>query len=263
MAADLPVKAPIMKAPPPQVYNWTGCYIAGGGGYGLYDIDHTVTNPVGGAAFDLPHDNGGRGWFGSVGGGCDLQFGSPLGGSGLFGGSWVIGILGDVDFMSIKGNYSYLCPAGCIGADGYSGQLKESSAGYIGARLGWVVTPQLLTYFSGGWTETRFDSATLTGNPGAFIVGSVTSLPAQTFNGWFFGGGTEYAIGWLPGLFWRSEVRFAQYQSRSTAIACVTGVCNTAPGINVIDHAKAYVQTARSELVWRFNWGGGSVMSRY
>jgi outer membrane immunogenic protein len=277
MAADLPTKAPIMKAPPAPVYNWTGCYIAGGGGYGLYDIEHNVTNPVVGAlppVFDIGHDNGGRGWFGSVGGGCDLQFASPLGSSGLFGGNWVFGILGDYDFMSIKGNYSYLCPGGCIAfaggglipVDGFIGQRKESSAGYIGARLGWVVSPQLLTYVSGGWTETQFDGATLVDGSGATTV--AVALGSQTYNGWFIGGGTEYAIGWLPGLFWRSEYRFAQYSGKSSPFACLIPAggaagCSTAPGVNAIDNAKPNVQTVRSELVWRFNWGGGSIMSRY
>jgi len=260
MAADLPVKAP-MRAPPPQVYNWTGCYIAGGFGYGLYDIDHSVSNPVVGgvpAIFDPGHDNGGRGWLGTVGGGCDLQFAGPLGGN------WVIGILGDVDFMNIKGNYSTMCPGGCIGADGYFGPLTESSAGYIGGRIGMTFTPQLLGYVSAGWTETRFDAATLVGFgiPGATAP---VTLPAQTFNGWFFGGGTEYAVGFLPGLFWRSEYRFSQYSAKTTPLVCSNlAICNTGGGLNAIDNAKPYVQTVRSELVWRFNpWGTGGVMSRY
>jgi outer membrane immunogenic protein len=262
MAADLPVKAPIMKAPPPPVYNWTGCYIAGGGGYGLYDVEHFTTSP--GPLFGVAQeqDNGGRGWFGTVGGGCDLQFASPFGGSApFFGGQWVIGILGDFDFMRIRGNYTVNCPLGCVGPFSLTGQANESSAGYIGARLGWVVVPQLLAYVDGGWTETRFDSATLTDTFGS---ASTVGIPAQTFNGWFFGGGTEYAIGWLPGLYWRNEYRFSQYQQKSTAVACIIGACNTVPGINSIDNAKPFVQTVRSELVWRFNWfGGAPVMSRY
>ena len=38
MAADMAPR--YTKAPPPiaaPVANWTGCYIAGGGGYGIYD----------------------------------------------------------------------------------------------------------------------------------------------------------------------------------------------------------------------------------
>ncbi len=39
IAADMPVKAPpITKAPlAPIGYNWTGCYVDGGGGYGLFN----------------------------------------------------------------------------------------------------------------------------------------------------------------------------------------------------------------------------------
>jgi opacity protein-like surface antigen len=41
MAADMPVKA--RPAPPPApVYNWTGCYIKGGGGYGMWNQDTTA-----------------------------------------------------------------------------------------------------------------------------------------------------------------------------------------------------------------------------
>src|SRR5262245_41574954 len=32
-AADLPAKAPVLKAPPPAIYNWTGFYVGGNAGY--------------------------------------------------------------------------------------------------------------------------------------------------------------------------------------------------------------------------------------
>ncbi len=32
-AADMPVKGPVYKAPPPQVYNWTGCYVGANVGW--------------------------------------------------------------------------------------------------------------------------------------------------------------------------------------------------------------------------------------
>jgi len=34
IAADMPVKAAIYKAPPPIAYSWTGFYVGGNGGYG-------------------------------------------------------------------------------------------------------------------------------------------------------------------------------------------------------------------------------------
>jgi len=40
-AADLPVKAPVYKAPPLPIYNWTGCYLGGnvGGVWGRSNIN--------------------------------------------------------------------------------------------------------------------------------------------------------------------------------------------------------------------------------
>jgi outer membrane immunogenic protein len=252
-AADLPRKMSAPPPPPPPVYSWTGCYIAGGIGYGLYDINHIISSP-GAPVFGVAQasDNGGRGWLGTVGVGCDLQFASPFGGNLPFlGGNWLVGVLADFDWMNIKGNYTTNCPSGCAGPFSFTGELKERNAVYVGARLGWVVTPQLLTYVSGGWTRTRFDGATLLDSFGGTAV---AALPAQNFNGWFLGGGTEYALGWLPGLYWRSEYRFADYRSESTTVACISGNCNTLAGINAIDNAHPYVQTVRSELVWRFSW---------
>jgi outer membrane immunogenic protein len=65
VAADLPppVYAPVYKAPPPPVYNWTGCYVGGGGGYGMWGQD-TFVNNAAGAQITNNITNGGKGWFG-------------------------------------------------------------------------------------------------------------------------------------------------------------------------------------------------------
>ncbi len=68
-----------MKAAPlpVPVASWTGCYI--GGGYGLWDqentnfFDATATSPR--TQVSVTDSAGGRGWFGTVQGGCDYQFG--------------------------------------------------------------------------------------------------------------------------------------------------------------------------------------------
>ncbi len=48
-AADLPAPAPNYYKAPPPVYNWTGCYIAGGGGYGWWNQDSQVVVTATGA----------------------------------------------------------------------------------------------------------------------------------------------------------------------------------------------------------------------
>jgi outer membrane immunogenic protein len=84
---------------------------------------------------------------------------------------------------------------------------------------------------------------------------------AHTYNGWFLGGGYEYALsGIIPfnGLYWRTEYRFAQYQ---TADIPVVFTATGAP-FGVSEHMQKYTQTITSGLVWRFNFGG-ALAARY
>jgi outer membrane immunogenic protein len=122
------------------------------------------------------------------------------------------------------------------------------SAWSVGGRIGYLITPSVLTYFSGGFTEARFGTLDLTlttATTPSFTIGS------HTYTGWFLGGGYEYNLNWLPGLFWKTEYRFAQYETDSLPLTVYsTGAATT----RSIDSTK-YVQTIRSELVWRFNWG--------
>ena len=88
-AADLAAR-PYTKAPPPAaVYNWTGFYIFGGGGYGMFDSPTHVTNFPGGTPLTIDQKVGGDGYFGTVGVGYDWQFS----------GSWVAGVFADRCFL--------------------------------------------------------------------------------------------------------------------------------------------------------------------
>src|SRR6185437_5726821 len=144
-AADLPLPAKSMVAPPPlPVTNWTGCYVAGGAGYGMWNQDsYTETFPAPFIPTTANSTSGGRGWFGVAGGGCDYQL-------NVFGAGLVVGALGDFDFMHIHGDFS---PSGTT----IVGSENERWAWAVGARVGYLVTPTLLTYFNGGYTQTRFD----------------------------------------------------------------------------------------------------------
>jgi outer membrane immunogenic protein len=240
LAADLAVKAPVMKALPPPVTSWTGCYINGGGGYGMSNIDHSFETFPGLLAENAGGTDGGRGWMGTIGGGCDYQIAS----------NWLIGIQGDYNFTHIHGQVEDSVTI-------LQGDANISSTWGIGGRIGYLVTPQLLTYVNGGYTEARMDQVNLAsfglGAPSVF-------LPSTTFHGWFIGGGTEYAFTWLPiqGLYWRNEYRFAQYNSTDLDRLVVGTGAATAFG----DNYHPYVQTITTSLVWRFNWLG-PVSARY
>ena len=95
-----------MSVPAPVAYapSWTGCYIGGGGGgYGLWNQENTgfIDGPPR-VQFTSTTTAGGRGYLGTVGGGCDYQFGF----AGL---NLVVGAFGDYDWSSIKGRLESAC----------------------------------------------------------------------------------------------------------------------------------------------------------
>jgi outer membrane immunogenic protein len=243
-AADLPTKAPPMVAAAPAM-SWTGCYISGGIGYGMWNQDESIS------AFGLStgtYTNGGRGWLGRGGVGCDYQF-NP---------SWLVGAFGDFDWANIKSNGASGANFTPNGAGGppVAAAEKENRAWHAGLRLGYLPYPNLLTFVSGGWTQAHFTQRDyfflLTGAP----VG--TSFPDHTYSGWFLGGGTEYALPWAHGLFWKTEYRFAQYRADDLALFVTT----TGLPTGTIGHDEKFVQTVTTSLVWRFNFGG-PVVARY
>jgi outer membrane immunogenic protein len=227
-----------MSAPPPPVANWTGCYVNGGGGYGMWNQDsYFETFPAPFVPLAANATNGGRGWFGVVGGGCDYQL-------SVFGAGLVIGAFGDADFMHLHGDFS---PSSST----VVGDENERWAWAAGARIGYLVTPTVLTYFNGGYTQTRFDQINFSfsaapATPSPFVI------PGHNYRGWFIGGGMEFALTVLPipGFFWRNEYRYSSYQSADLEILATPPV----PPTGLAQHMRNQVQTLATELVYKLNW---------
>jgi outer membrane immunogenic protein len=266
-AADMAVKAPPM-APPAPVYNWTGFWISGGFGYALADVGTSATAATAPFAFfDPGHDLGMKGWLGKVGAGWDYQFAGPLG-------NWVVGAFVDGSWSNIRGQDAFLC-IGCAGAQSFAGQRQNDWSWAVGGRVGYVVTPTLLTYFNGGWTQSHWKQVNWIDNNPADIgvgFGSFTGLvaPSQTRNGWFIGGGTEYSFAnsFIPirGLFWKNEVRFSEFGNNTVGQLCTVSLgagCGVAGSINSLARTHIVEQAATTELVYRFNWGGPGVVAKY
>jgi outer membrane immunogenic protein len=248
-AADMPVKAP---APPPPVMSWTGCYIDGGVGYGMWNEDNTLSGAlVGGGPAVLvgtTTTSGGRGWLGRVGGGCDYQLSGGMS-------RWVVGIMGDYDFMSLSGtnNANELIVVPGVGTFPLSSSEKETNAGYVGLRLGYLLTPSILSFVDGGWTGTRFTQTqeiiTLTGAP----VGA--QYPNFRTQGWFLGSGFETPLSsWMnglpSGLFLKTEYRYASYSAKNLGeFVVATGALT-----GNVERVRPSNQTVTTSLVWRFNW---------
>jgi len=107
-----------------------------------------------------------------------------------------------------------------------------------------------LAYVSAGFTQAHFNSFALVDTFSGDATG--LSVPAHTYNGWFLGTGYEYGLTLLPGLFWKTEYRFSEFSGANLPLIC-TNICQEGP---FAIHARKFEQTIRSELVWRFNWGG-------
>lgn len=238
-AADLAArpytKAPMAAAP---VANWSGCYVGAGGGGAMSNNDYNDFTTATGAVLDNNLTGGARGWFGTVQGGCDYQFNN-----------WVVGAFADYDFMDVHGDHGF--------AGAFTGQQKQDWQWAVGGRVGYLVLPQLLTYVSGGYTQTHWKGTTFF-FPG--IAAAAFSAPGFTKGGWFIGTGDEYALtSFLPGLFWKTEYRYSEFDRANVAVSdFATGLPT---GFSQTEKLREH--SVRSELVYRFNWGGAPLVAKY
>jgi len=246
-AADLGArpyaKAPMAVAP---AYNWTGFYIFGGGGAGLWAADSNVQTAPGAVALTRDQRLGGSGWFGTVGIGYDWQFN----------GRWVAGIFGDGQFGDIRGSLS----DPFFGTEGRE-KLKTSYA--AGVRVGYLVAPNVLSYVNGGYSGSEWSGTTQS----VIVPGGVNVATTGSFqrNGWFIGGGVENNLDIFgiaaPGWFMKTEYRSAFYDRIALPETFVPAFGGGATGTAAT--FKPWTQTISTSLVYRFNWGGAPVAARY
>jgi outer membrane immunogenic protein len=209
-----------------QVSNWTGFYANGGVGYGLWDAETTTDTAGGGCVSCAKTDHAGRGWLGEVGLGYDYQFTDRI----------IAGLLFNYDFSDMRGRVS--------DAVFTTGQSNNDSTWFIGARAGWLMTPDILNYWSVGYTRTHFGGANLNNSfTGAPLPGA--HLDSYEAGGWFLGGGLEVAM--HGGWFWRSEVRYADYSKDARAETGITPIFHL--------NFDPVVETATTEIVYKFNLG--------
>jgi outer membrane immunogenic protein len=242
-AADLAPRT-YTKAPPPVVApSWTGFYVFGGGGGGLWAADQHVQTTGSQIPLTIDQRQGGSGWFGTVGAGYDWQFNT----------SWVAGILADGQFGSIRGTIQ-------DPFFGITGTEKLQDSWAVGVRLGYLVAPNVLSYVNGGYSGAHYSSTTL--------LGVTTGLPSGAHinsfnqNGFFIGGGVENNLNIFgitaPGWFMKTEYRSAFY-GRKTADELFDGT-NLPVGNSI--RFNTWNQTISTSLVYRFNWTG-PVVAKY
>ncbi len=168
LGADLPSKAPLLKAPMAAPYSWTGFYLGVNAGYGVGQGQGNLL--VAGETFNAMPGGG----FGGGQLGYNYQLGSI-----------VLGAETDIQGAGISD--SRTCVVTCFGGTSALIDQKLTWFGTTRARLGWASGP-VLTYVTGGaaygGTETGLG---MNGGP-------VTSV-SSTKSGWTWGTGVEAALG--------------------------------------------------------------------
>jgi outer membrane immunogenic protein len=245
MAADMAPRT-YSKAPAPMAVapSWTGFYIFGGAGGGIWAADTTTQNTLTGACILCSNQRqGGSGWYGTVGAGYDWQVNQ----------SWVIGVLADGQFGGIKGTIQDQTAI-------ISASEKNKDAYAAGVRVGYLVAPNVLSYVNAGYSGSDWSSTSFL----ASNTGAATALHSNSFslNGWFIGGGVENNLNIFgiaaPGWFMKTEYRTAFYNTKN--ISELVNGTNALAGTDIT--FKPWVTTISTSLVYRFNWSG-PVVAKY
>jgi outer membrane immunogenic protein len=132
-------------------------------------------------------------------------------------------------------------------------KLRDSYA--AGARLGYLVAPNVLSYVNAGYSGSQWSGvglSTLAAAGGPVVY----NTPSFSRNGWFVGGGVENSLNIFgiaaPGWFMKTEYRVAYYDRATLPGTFVAPLVPT----GFADTFKPWVQTISTSLVYRFNWGG-------
>jgi outer membrane immunogenic protein len=195
----VPVAAPAV-IPVAASYGWTGWYVGGNIGYGLTratwgnNADPTVAW----------NDPGGVVGFGPFAAGGGFQFRNPkpsgVAGGGQIGydaqiGNWVLGAVAEFDGLGLKASSTTVTAAA---SEGLSAQ--ENWLWTLRARAGFVPTPNLLVYLSGGVAYGQVNNALNF----QFLPPSTSYIASSTSTkvGWAAGVGIEYKMTthWSVGL---------------------------------------------------------------
>jgi outer membrane immunogenic protein len=221
LAADMPLKAPAYKAPPPvYVYSWTGCYVGGNVG-GLWarkeGFDASPNSTTFGRSSGTIDVNG---WLGGIQAGCNYQVGG-----------WVFGIQGDYDWTNATGSSANLLVANVTNS------VRIKSLASVTGRVGYA-WDRFLGYVKGGgaWERDEYnDFFTTTGAP--FVTGS------ETRGGWTVGIGGEYAFtDWLSGF---AEYDYYNFGTRTLTFVCAQPGCGpggTATPLGDIRETKSVIK---------------------
>ena len=241
-AADLPPAPVYAKAPAaPPTYSWTGFYIGGDIG-GAWTGNTATWDPLptpGGIAFGVAVISGNNGGSSAIGGlhtGYNWQF-AP---------TWVAGIEGDWSWSKASGSFAQpwtVIPPAVLGGPSFTTMSSKLDwVTSLRARFGYLVTPNVLAYATGGMAWAKFDYAA---NASGFLYSATTSL-SDTQAGYAVGGGLEWAItnNWLL----KAEYLYYRFNNAPNVVVTAIGSANPSG----FSWSGTNVSVARAGLSYKF-----------
>ena len=239
LAADLPVKAPFYKAPPPLAYNWTGFYLGGHAGYGWSHTDQT--NITGNSSFPAGYEDTAdqKGWLGGVQVGFNYQFPS----------NWVVGVEGEFSWGKVDGDFTEVSPVTPATRVTYSTTKTDWLATATG-RLGYAYDNWLF-YAKGGAAWARKETTASTVDPS--LGGTLTAITGGdvTRFGWTAGGGVEWGF-WQN---WSAKLEYDYLDFGSATETRAASYYNGTTGLDpLLRDVDFHMSVVKLGVNYRFDW---------
>jgi outer membrane immunogenic protein len=274
-ASAMPVKSPVLKAPA-TVASWSGLYAGAGLGVRSTQTDMTVTD----FSFDGGLNNLRASCAISVAlGGCvtgaplndtAFRFSPYVGLNWHAAPYWVLGLEGDFGWARKSTTFngaSYPAINFMSGLPVDSFSVRTTWDASARGRVGYLVTPGVLVYATGGAAWLRVEATSNCGPETAGFGGAPCAngdLPNRithsvTKTGWTIGGGIEAGLwsNWIA----RAEYRYADYGT-ITNTDFRTGGFGIVPGLTVTYDLAIRTHTAMLGLAYKLDWLG-PVVAKY
>lgn len=258
LAADIVYKAP---PPPPPVWSWTGFYLGLNAGAVVNDSSYN-TYPTGCYIAPAPCAGGpplnpfrsasatfnGAALTGGVQAGYNWQTGRMV---------WGIEADWNGTGQNQTINQSIVLPAPPFAVGNFLNTTSEKMNwfGTVRGRVGFLATPSLLLYGTGGLAYGHVSSSTtdsFTATPDVYNASVST-----TRTGWTAGAGTEWMV--APKWSLKAEYLYVDLGTLSYTVPCVNGVASCTapvPPPTYQTDLRLRDNIFRVGVNYRFNWGG-------
>lgn len=281
LAADLPSrKAPPAYIPPPPT--WTGFHIGlnAGGAWSASATTNFVSTPflINGA------DNAPWAAAAAIAGsggvstnGASFIGGGQIGYDWQFNGGFLAGIEADIQGVAAGNNntaVTTLAPTP-LSAEGLNLLTSVASGktldffGTVRGRLGYLITPTLLVYATGGLayggatSTTNFFQTVPNDSTGYLLIGANQARYAQTRVGWTAGGGLE----WMFWPQWSARIEYLFYDLGAVAYPVAVTTDWHFSSLQFANATQARTRfdghIVRAGVNYHFNWGAAPVVAKY